>query len=465
MRMYMSFLLLVLAACTSTSVPITYEAPLDFETLEPQAAGHSYYVSGTGNDSNDGLSTSKAFRTLQKAADQTQPGDTVLVMNGTYTQAEPTWNVLSIQTSGRADAWIRYKNYPGHTPKIKVRNWAGIGVDGASYILIEGFTLVGNRDEVSLAYALSQKSNLSNPLTSGNCIGVSPKYQSNPAQRAHHIIIRKNNVSKCPGGGIYTVSTDYVRVEDNVVWGNAFYAPYANSGISFYGNWNSDPSSATKMIIARNIVYGNQNLVPFYYSNVNDPSKRTITDGNGIIIDDSRNTQTFGGGTRDAYKGRTYVANNIVYENGARGIHVFSSDHVTVVNNTTYRNSSNPATPEGEITTVWASDVKVYNNILYARSDRPANTRIGTPENPTDKNTQIFDYNLVFSGTAFDSDKTNNILGQNPQFSNASTKDFRLQTSSPAINAGARTPSATRDFDKVKRPLGSGIDIGAFEIK
>jgi parallel beta-helix repeat protein len=467
------FFVFMIVACSASQLPLAED---ELENAIVPLGGRTLYVSVTGSDSNDGLSPAKAFRSLQNATDQTQPGDTVLVMNGTYTQAEPTWNVMNITRSGRADAWIAYRAYPGHTPKIKVRNWTGINVDGAAYILIEGFTVEGNRDEVSLSYALSQKSNLSNPSTSGNCMGVVPKYQSNPEQRAHHVIIRKNTVSKCPGGGIYTTGADYIIVEDNIIWGNAYYSPYANSGLSFYQNRDIDNNTGTKMIIRRNIIYGNKNLVPFYFSDEANPDKRVITDGNGIIIDDARNTQSFAGSSGTPYKGRTYIANNIVYENGARGIHVFLSDNVTVVNNTTYQNSSNPATPDGEITTICASNVRVYNNILYARADRPANTRIGTRQaieqgfcantpNPDDKASQVFDYNLVFSGTGFDTDKPKNILGKNPNFINAVRKDFRLQTTSPAIDAGTSNPAAPGDFNRVVRPLGNGVDIGAFEAR
>ena len=42
----------------NTTVSVAYAAP----------AGATYYVSGTGNDSNDGLSTATAFLTLQHAA-------------------------------------------------------------------------------------------------------------------------------------------------------------------------------------------------------------------------------------------------------------------------------------------------------------------------------------------------------------------------------------------------------------
>src|SRR5689334_12093878 len=51
--------------------------------------GKTYYVSAvTGNDSNNGLTTDKPFKTIQKGVDAAQAGGTVYVMNGTYTQAK-----------------------------------------------------------------------------------------------------------------------------------------------------------------------------------------------------------------------------------------------------------------------------------------------------------------------------------------------------------------------------------------
>jgi len=60
----------------------------------------NYYVSGNGNDTNNGLSTSTAFRTIQKAAELTAPGDTVFVMNGLYTNSSPTGDVVTVNHSG-----------------------------------------------------------------------------------------------------------------------------------------------------------------------------------------------------------------------------------------------------------------------------------------------------------------------------------------------------------------------------
>ena len=42
----------------------------------------SWYVTGTGNDSNAGKSEKTAFRTLQKAAELVEPGDVVYVGDG-----------------------------------------------------------------------------------------------------------------------------------------------------------------------------------------------------------------------------------------------------------------------------------------------------------------------------------------------------------------------------------------------
>ncbi|MHC5725365.1 MAG: right-handed parallel beta-helix repeat-containing protein, partial [Nostoc sp.] len=72
----------------------------------------TYYVSGTGNDRNSGLTTSSAFRTIQRAADLTDPGDTVLIMNGVYRNSPNAGSVVNIQRSGNAKAWIKYKAYP-----------------------------------------------------------------------------------------------------------------------------------------------------------------------------------------------------------------------------------------------------------------------------------------------------------------------------------------------------------------
>lgn len=50
----------------------------------------TYYVSGKGSARNNGLTTNSDFRTLQRAANLMQPGDVVMMLNGTYRNPEPT---------------------------------------------------------------------------------------------------------------------------------------------------------------------------------------------------------------------------------------------------------------------------------------------------------------------------------------------------------------------------------------
>lgn len=420
----------------------------------------TYYVSGQGSDQNNGLSRSTAFVTLQKAADQTRPGDVVMVLNGTYGNVDPNQNILTITTSGTPDQWITYQSFPGHRPKLISQNWHGISVEGAAYIVIDGFNIQGNQAQVSLEDAIAQQDNLDNPLTSGNGIGVSPgESETGEPTYSHHIVIRNNTVHETSGGGIYTVNADHITIEGNTTYNNARYSPYATSGISIYQSWNSElpladqasgVSSDYQMVIRNNISYGNENLIPFYQVG-------SITDGNGIIVDDHRHTQD---SPLEPYRGRTLVEGNVVYENGGRGIHVFESDRVDIRHNTTYQNSQHPDIGDGEITAIFAADVTVENNILYGVANEQITTLSGTQQ-------VTFQDNLLFNGNLpggdrpssndFSSDlnlATPNIVDQDPQFFAPDVYDFRLRSTSP-VAVGAFGADLSPDLSPESHQVGT----------
>jgi hypothetical protein len=58
--------------------------------------------------------------------------------------------------------------------------------------------------------------------------------------------------------------------------------------------------------------------------------------------------------------------------------------------------------------------------------------------------------------------RVNNIEDTDPQFLNPAAGDFRLASSSPCIDMGASSGAPAKDIRGVARPVGNGIDIGAY---
>lgn len=79
----------------------------------------TYYVATTGNDSNPGT-LAFPFLTIQKAADIVNPGDTVLVGDGTYTDTDGNGTVVYVRRGGTSGGYITFKS---------INKWGAV-VDG-----------------------------------------------------------------------------------------------------------------------------------------------------------------------------------------------------------------------------------------------------------------------------------------------------------------------------------------------
>ncbi|MGN9811661.1 right-handed parallel beta-helix repeat-containing protein [Micromonospora sp. BQ11] len=409
----------------------------------------TFYVSGTGSDANNGLSPASPLRTIQRAANLTRPGDTVNIMNGTYGDTS-TEGVVQITRSGSPGRAITYQAMPGHRPILKpVTGWNGIVLIGASHITIQGLEIKGDSDNITLAEARAGAS-AERPRFNTNCINA--REDRVTGALSHHLIIRNNHLHKCPGAGIGVLYSDHVLIENNRVHSTSWYNVFATSGISVYEPIDvapPAPGQTYKIVIRNNISYDNENLVEWIACGC-------ISDGNGIIVDDTKHQQSGG----RPYTGRTLVANNIVFDNGGSGIHSYLSRDVDIVHNTAYLNSRSPVLSNPNIGAWDSTNVNILNNISYARP--------GKATNFTWRNVNVrHDYNIYYGGLAPQVKGPRDVIAD-PRFVSPSTDparaNFWLRPTSPAIDSGTYLGMVRNDYFGTGRPQGAAHDRGALEF-
>jgi len=450
--------------------------------FNPAFAAKTWHVAGAGDDNAAGTSAETAFRTLNKAASQVQPGDTVLVGDGTYT-AENTGkasSVLHLSQHGKPDAWTTWKAAPGAKPEIRPVGWNGILVTG-SYLIIDGLRVTGANDSITLADALTNgkptekdgKLPPPNPRFNSNGISIDGR-KNTPDRKPHHIIVRNCTVSKCPGGGITLLETDHITLEDNQVFENAWYMRYAGSGITALNSWAHDDAPGYHIVIQRNRVWNNKTLVPW-------EATGKLSDGNGILLDVTEgaggdnatnpnadaavNTRTKKledpnaaslNPLRPVWKYRALIANNLSAYNGGSGIHTFRTAHVDIINNTTYHNGAIVGYPE--LFANRSKDVVILNNIIIPRP--------GGKVTSNNRNTDIrWDYNLYPAEQ--DAYLGSNDIIADPRFKSIKQDlreaDFSLASGSPAIDSGTDELAQPTDITGKTRPSGKSRDRGACE--
>lgn len=439
------------------------------------ASATTWYVTGKGDDANDGKSKATAFRNLQKAADLVEPGDEVLIGNGTYTSSDQSSAsvLLNISRSGKPGAWITWKAITGEHPLIHPIGWTGILISG-SYHILDGLTVIGNNDELVLVNAQEDaKKTEAGGGYNTNGIFINGRVKG-PNEKPHHVIIRNCEVAKCPGGGITGIETDYVTIEDCKVHENAWYMRYAGSGITFLTNWAFDDAPGYHIIVQRNYVWDNKTMVAW-------EKIGKLSDGNGILMDvtnqESQGASNPNGDKilkpanapaivaekpaepakpkRPEWKGRTLIANNVSAFNGGSGIHTFRTKHVDIINNTTYHNGQTVGYPE--LFSNASEDIVMLNNVMIPRP--------GGKVTSNNRNVNIrWDYNLY--PTAQELKGEHDIIAE-PGYIDAELNplkgSFRLSKNSPGINSGTNELPQATDITGKKRPVGAGRDRGAFE--
>src|SRR5689334_11286685 len=113
------------------------------EPMEPRQLLSTYYVSTAGADTNAGT-LAAPFRTIQRAADLAQAGDTVLIRGGTYRET------VAPAQSGSLGAPITFAAYNGEQVVVSgadpVSGWTSAG--GSIYTAAVPWTLGPGADQV-----------------------------------------------------------------------------------------------------------------------------------------------------------------------------------------------------------------------------------------------------------------------------------------------------------------------------
>jgi len=456
MRKTIRILLICLLLISSTITVSSYTAQSAGTTNNnstTQVLENTYYVSTTGNDNNPGTLNSP-LRTIQKACNIVNPGDTVLVRGGTYSER------VTLTKSGTSAAWITFKNYQGETPVI---DGSGITISGydsglfdissASFITLDGFTV---RD-------------------SNHC-GIS-------VHRSHHVTIKNCHTLYTAACGIRSDNKDS-------------YASPTPNNIIIDNNWvqySRQTADQEAISICRTADFQiTNNLVDSTNPYIGIDCKESCY--NGIIAYNEVYTKSSGSIYIDAHS--TYPCYNIDifnnYIHGQYGIKVGSEDgranvydigiynNIVVTSSYCYKYADVETSPYGQtldnirfinnvfITTggvaclrlyvVPAGYTNYYTNMVIRNNIFKGGEAISLNNQPTSELT--VDHNFFCTGTKSDVYGTNYLTGD-PKF--VSSTDYHLQSTSPAIGFGINTDYQSIDVDSNPVTKGTTIDIGADE--
>jgi parallel beta-helix repeat protein len=369
-------------------------------------AGQTYYVATTGNDSNDG-SLISPWRTIWHAINNTGPGDTVMLREGTY-EENGIWMQRSLGHGGSATGGMwTLRNYPGESAVLSNIPFSLT----ADYLRFEGLRF----ENLSYLWWSS--------LGSISHIEVVNNYFTTGGQTVNW--------------GLVHMGGDHILVEGNIFEDLGFspnklhHAIYLSEGVGHY-------------IIRNNYVDGRNIQVFGHGAPLND----ILIEGNIM-----KNAAWGAGIHVQSYPVEDVtVRNNTVYHTNLNGILIKDGQNVLVTNNTIYEN--------GRIgIRVIGSNVSIHNNIIHQTPgngicQRNCNYDIeGHLAVPADA---LVSHNLYWPLPIVSEGANDSIpILADPLFVNAGAEDFHLQAQSPAIDAGIY----------VGLPYnGSAPDLGAFEF-
>jgi hypothetical protein len=471
-------------------------------------AQNTYYVDTNGSNSNTGAFSSP-WATLQYAAYQTHPGDTVFLRGGTY----PAQFII-LQNSGTEGNPVTFKNYPQENPILDgsvYTNQTMLLIKDLSHIVIDGLTFKGLKGDTALALFIT---GISSNITVKNCTFTNLKENTiSPYSPTGNLLplkvcgssnlfpitnisINNNHVYDCKTG--YSEGISISGNVDGFVVENNLVHDISNIGIVAAGFYNScaQQKQARNGIIRNNKVY-----------RCRFPNLAVNATAAGIYIDGARNVVAeknlvyecqvgiqIGSEVLGGTANNDTIRNNVTYNNDRWGIGIGANEYPektgkvqnsALLNNTVFSNGSKNADyPEsdwyGELNLTYAENSTVQNNIFYANT----HNRLYTISYFNMTGNSI-NHNLVYANQDVSpivkrnfasmnwstyksvSGHDANSIFDNPNFNgtNVTLPELHFKSNSPAINAGnplLQNKVGSQDKEGHNRYKGI-VDIGAYE--
>jgi hypothetical protein len=364
-------------------------------------------VSPTGSDSNPGTQA-QPFRTIQKAANTVNPGDTVIVENGVYTYSGSNpcgRTVVCLTRGGVSGRLVTFRSRNKWGAKIDGQNTAGagFGFGGANYVRIQDFEVYGVANAGGSASGVEVLDGGRFSEIIGNRIHNIGRVCTDTANGQAAIYIKQNNV----------------LIEGNTIHDVGRLTPGQNGcspSNNYYQNHDHGVyhSAGDDITVRNNIIYNvKQGWAIHAYPN----ARARMNILNNTIAFSSQYSGKLGAIIiYDGDVSDSNISNNIFYQVSTAAIYIGGSG-------TSF------------------SNVRIGNNIV---------------SNGT----------ILYTASGIDisgiSGLSTNRTNADPEMVNPAGFDFHLRGDSLAIDSGVTVPVPT-DFEGRRRPQGAGFDVGAYE--
>ncbi|HEV8725280.1 MAG TPA: LamG-like jellyroll fold domain-containing protein [Candidatus Binatia bacterium] len=390
-------------ALTATEIQAFYpqESIQTPTPLAPPTISGSLYYVATNGSDANPGTLSQPFRTIAQGISALQPNDKLYIRNGTYAETINSNNQTIPTGTSWSDAPL-ISAYPGETVTLRP-NSAGEVVNLAhSYIQYVIFNGM-TLDAINAGFGVSGWGG------------------------AHHVRFQNGVIKSASKSGVLLahgngLSSDYFEFINMKIHDN---------GLSLYDHGVYIATSHN--LVDRSEIYNNVGYGIHVYNGA--PGEQA-----------SDNT----------LRGNT-IHNNALVDVSSAGIILSSGDGNLAYNNIIQNNSY------GISVNYRATNSKIYNNVVYANTYYGIDVGGGSTSALV-KNNIVYQNGWTISDAGSGTVTSNN-LTTDPQFVNPSASDFHLQSTSPAIDAGATLTEVATDLSGVARPQRQAYDIGAYEFQ